>query len=69
MPALQVSRTQKVSWEHPVLVQKGIGFSSASQARKGIAKRDADSQFSLPPHEVAPAGAAGAACPAAAKSG
>lgn len=35
MPACQVSRTHRVSWEHPVLVQKGIGFSSASQARKG----------------------------------
>lgn len=43
-------------------------FSQPSKKRE-IAKRDADSQFSLPPHEVAPAGAAGAACPAAAKSG
>lgn len=43
-------------------------FSQPSKKRE-IARRNADSGFSIPPQEVAPAGAAGAACPVAAKSG
>lgn len=43
-------------------------FSQPSK-KKQIARRYAESGFSIPPQEVAPAGAAGAACPEAAKSG
>lgn len=77
MPGCQVSRSLGVSGEHPVLAKRQISVQPGKKME--TARRDADSEVSLPPHEVppaaagaaaAPAGAgAGAACPVPAKSG
>lgn len=75
MPDCQVSRSLGVSWEHPVLAKRQISVQPGK--RMETARKDADSEISLPPHEVPPAAAAaapagagaGAACPVPAKSG